>query len=278
MENRERRDRMVHLKKVLLHETQETGYPFSVPALRREQIIAFERPVTVFIGENGCGKSTLLDLIAAKTALYRITKEDKIRRENDTLFRAAAKTIGVEFHLLKPSGFYFSAEDFTSYIHSLAQEKELAKEELARVQREYGSRSDYARMMASAPFSRTLGEIEGMYQKDLLTASHGESYLDFFASRLRKDQLYLLDEPETPLSIQNQLTLIAMIDQAVADGCQFILATHSPILMGIPDADLWEFVEDRLEPTTFAQVESVNLLRQYLHDPTPFFHHLRNDE
>jgi predicted ATPase len=268
---------MIHLKRLLFHETTETAYPFSIPAFRREQAISFERPVTIFIGENGCGKSTLIDLIAAKTNLYRITKEDKIRRESDAFFRVAAQSVGVEFRLLRPSGFYFSAEDFSSYIQSLQQEKELAKEELRRVEHEYRSRSQFARQMASAPFSRTLGEIKGMYQKDLLTSSHGESYLDFFASRLRKEQLYLLDEPETPLSIQNQLTLIAMIDQAVADGCQFIIATHSPILMGIPDADIWEFLEDRLEKTCFSQIESVNLLRQYLNDPTPFFHHLRDE-
>ena len=269
---------MVHLKKIILPETEDTAFPFSVPALKKGIELLFDSPITLFLGENGCGKSTLLDLIAAKTGLYRITMQDEARRENERLFRNAGKHLKAEFRLTKPAGFYFSAEDFTLYIQSLEREKAYARDELTRVRDEYAEKSVFSRMMASAPFENTLSEIQGLYQKDLLASSHGEAYLDFFSSRMRKGQLYLLDEPETPLSVQNQLTLLALIDRAVAEDCQFIIATHSPILMGIPDAVLYEFAEGTIRKTEYSQVESIRLLREYLANPERFFHHLRHGE
>ncbi len=269
---------MIHLKKIILPKTEDTAFPFSVPALRKGLELPFDAPITLFIGENGCGKSTLLDLIAAKTGLFRITMQDETRRENDRLFQNAGKRIKAEFRLNKPSGFYFSAEDFTLYIQSLEREKAYAREELSRVRDEYAGKSAFSRMMASAPFENTLSEIQGMYEKNLVASSHGEAYLDFFSSRMRKGQLYLLDEPETPLSVQNQLTLLALIDKGVAEDCQFIIATHSPILMGIPEAILFEFAEGTLQKTDFSHVESIRLLREYLDDPNRFFHHLRQEE
>ena len=268
---------MIHLKSIAIKENTETSYPFSLPVFRRAQNVRFEQPITIFIGENGCGKSTLLDLISAKMGLYRIAMEDKIRRESDELFQNAGKNVFAEFRLTKPAGFYFSAEDFTTYILSLAREIALAQAELRRVQTEYQNRSDFAKQMASTPFARTIHEIDHLYQNDLLTSSHGEAYLDFFSSRMRKGQLYLLDEPETPLSVQNQLTLITMIDQAVQNDCQFIIATHSPVLMGIPDARIWEFQENQIQEVKFENIESVLLLKQYLSNREQFFRYLRDE-
>lgn len=269
---------MIHLKGIRLRETAGSEYPFSVPVLQKGVSLTFEKPITLLIGENGCGKSTLLDLIAAKTGLYRITMNDKIRQENDALFQSAGKNVTAEFALKKPTGFYFSAEDFTTYILSLAKEKAESRAELERVRKEYANHSEFAKIQAAAPFSRTIHEIDDMYEKDLLMSSHGESYLDFFSSRMRKGQLYLLDEPETPLSIQNQLALVAMIDEAVHNDCQFILATHSPVLMGIPEAQIWEFDGDRLLQTDFEHIESVRLLKQYLDHREQFFRYLRSEE
>lgn len=269
---------MIHLKKIGLPSMKDAPYPFSVPALNQGGEFSFDASVTVFIGENGCGKSTMLNLIAAKAGLYKIAMQEEIHRDKDKLFRNAGKNVTADFRLGKPSGFYFSAEDFTSYIHSLEKEKNYAREELARVRSEYAGKSAFSRMMASAPFENTLNDIGGMYQKDLLTSSHGEAYLDFFASRMRKGQLYLLDEPETPLSVQNQLALLAIIDEAIREDCQFILATHSPILMGIPEAALFEFSKEGIRRTTFSEVESIRLLRQYLANPSQFFDYLRKAE
>lgn len=269
---------MIHLKKIFIPESETTTFPFSISTLRKGIDITFDTPITLFIGENGCGKSTLLDLIAAKTGIFRITMPNETSRDNDRLFRNAGKHVTVEFRLAKPTGFYFSAEDFTMYIQSLEKEKTYAREELSRVRKEYAEKSVFSRMMASSPFENTLDEIRGMYEKDLLSSSHGEAYLDFFSSRMRKGQLYLLDEPETPLSVQNQLTLLALIDKAVAEDCQFLIATHSPILMGIPDASLYEFADGTLRRTEYSQVESIRLLREYLANPSRFFHHLRQEE
>ncbi|MDP3130002.1 MAG: AAA family ATPase, partial [Bacillota bacterium] len=196
------------------------------------------KPITILLGENGCGKSTLLDLVGAKAGLIRIAQDDPLTSARAALFREASAFVETCFRPVRPKGMHFAASDFATYLRHLAAEKDYAKGELARVAKEYAQKSDYARMMAAAPAGRTLAELDGMYDRDLSASSHGEAYLDFFASRLRPDTLVLLDEPETPLSFQNQLALLVLIDEGVEQGCQFLVATHSPVIAGIPEADI----------------------------------------
>jgi predicted ATPase len=128
--------------------------------------------------------------------------------------------------------------------------------------------------MASVPHAKSLEELENMYSNDLSMRSHGEAYLDFFASRLKPKQLYLLDEPETPLSTQNQLTLLAMIKTAVEEDCQFIIATHSPIIMAYPGATLYEIGNNQIQSVQYDEIESIQLLKQFLNQPGQFIRHL----
>lgn len=266
---------MIRLESVRFAPGRPDRYPFSLPAFRGDFAFSFTRPVTVFIGENGCGKSTLLDFVGAKAGLVRIAAADALIEAKAAVFRDASRFVEAVFKPARPKGMHFSAADFATYLRGIGAEKDFAAAELERVRKDYEKRSEFARMMASAPAARTLSELGSMYAGDLATSSHGEAYLDFFASRLRPDTLVLLDEPETPLSFQNQLALLVLIDDAVADGCQFLIATHSPVLAGIPEADLVQFGPDGLSPVRFEDVASFGLLRRFLADRASFFRNLR---
>ncbi|MFA5006814.1 MAG: AAA family ATPase [Candidatus Izemoplasmatales bacterium] len=268
---------MSRLERIRLLPGRPPAYPFTVPALSGDLDLVLTAPVTVLIGENGSGKSTLLDLVGAKAGLVRIAQDDPLNRSRAALFRQASAFVETVFRPVRPKGFHFAASDFATYLRYIAAEKEYAHEELDRVAKEYTRKSDFAKMMAAAPAERTLAELDGMYGRDLSASSHGESYLDFFASRLRPDSLFLLDEPETPLSFQNQLALLVMIDQGVAEGCQFLIATHSPVLAGIPEADILSFEGTSIRRRKYSEIEAFSLLSRFLADREGFFENLRRE-
>lgn len=263
---------MIHLKSVSFNHTKDDIFPYHLPFFPSS--ITFEKPVTILVGENGTGKSTWIELIQEVLGLYHIKHRDQKLDEIQHIIHDASRHVSCKYALKKPKGFFFSAEDFTSYIHYLTQEKREAYQELKRIEKDYENKSAFAKQQARMPFSRTVSDIEGMYEKDLLTSSHGEAYLDFFKSRLREQEIYLIDEPETPLSIQNQLTLLSMIDEGVQRGNQFIIATHSPIMMAIPYADIYQIDRETMKKTTYDQIESVVLLKQFMNHKESFFRHL----
>lgn len=253
--------------------TDSKEFPYHLPFFREDPFL-FTQPVTFLIGDNGAGKSTFIELVQDKLQLHRIAMGTAIQNELQNSLHRGSRSVDVTYVLTKPRGFCFGAEDFTSYIHSVAQEIRDSKAEIERVQHEYQGRSDFAKVQAASPFQRTIHELQTLYQRDLLTASHGEAYLEFFASRIHNNELYLLDEPETPLSIHNQLTLIALIHQGVLRGCQFIIATHSPVLLAYPNAQRIHLSSKGCHELAYQEVESVMLLKQFLNQPEAFLHHL----
>ncbi len=255
------------IHRMIIKETSSDEYPFHLSFLN--QTIDFNQDVTILIGENGSGKSTLLDVIANHLKLYRI---------GTPISNLPSMKIEMTYHLTKPKGIYFSSEDFTTYIHEIEKEKKSALEDIERVKVEYEHRSKLAQNLASMPHHRTLSELSSLHDRDLLMSSHGEAYLSFFKSRIRKNQLMLLDEPETPLSFSNQLALLILMKEAVHQGCQLIIATHSPVVMSYPGADLYEINEKGIQKTTIDQVESISLMKQFLNNPDGFLHHLFDEE
>lgn len=121
-----------------------------------------------------------------------------------------------------------------------------------------------ARSLAAQPFERTLGEMQGQYEQDLLSSSHGEGFLSFFSGRLVSKGLYLLDEPEGALSYANQLSLLALIDQAVAAGGQVIMASHSPVLAACPNATLLEVEQGSITEVNYDRLSSIQFLKHFL--------------
>lgn len=108
---------------------------------------------------------------------------------------------------------------------------------------------------------------------DLKEASHGEGYICFFASKLRANTLYLLDEPETPLSFQNQLTLMTLIDDYVKQGSQFIIRTHSPILLAYPDAKIYYF-DETITSMSYDEHPIVRDYSSFMNRPQQYLYYL----
>lgn len=253
------------LDQILIKKNNSHKYPYTLQLFQSEISLDVSKPVTIFVGENGSGKSSLLKILQDKLSLVEIKLpnakvQDKVESGNVVLKPSLGKL----------KGFFFESLTFINYIEYIQKELSESREEMARIDREYTNKSDYAKMMAKTPYARTISELKGMYSRDLAKSSHGESYLDFFASRIHDNQIYLLDEPETPLSIQNQLTLLAMILEANKRGCQFLVATHSPILAAIPDAIIYEIRDNQFVKTEYEDIESIQMLKQFLNDKEQF--------
>lgn len=256
----------------------EDGYPLSLPQIRAIDRMEFSAPVTLIAGENGSGKTTLLELIAALTGVVRVGDAAMESGRSRDLIRRAARAFRPEFNRRPLHGFLFLAEDFTRYID--AREASMAEQraELRRVEEEYRDRSAYARGFAEMPFRSSLYEMESMYENELGRRSHGEGYLDFFGARLVPEGLYLMDEPEGALSWQNQYAMLHMIADGVRNGCQFIICTHSPVLLACPRAALYSFEAGGLRRTTYDALESVRFIRDFLASPERYLRHLDMEE
>jgi predicted ATPase len=139
---------------------------------------------------------------------------------------------------------------------------------------EYADRSSYAKGLAAGPVRASLGALESRYGVDLDANSHGQSFLKLFQSRFVPGGLYLLDEPEAPLSPQSQLGLLAMMTDMVGQDAQFIVATHSPILMAYPGATILSFDEEPVGRVRYDELESVRLVRDFLAAPDRYLRRL----
>ncbi|MBN2877183.1 MAG: AAA family ATPase [Bacilli bacterium] len=249
------------IEKIHIQPNHPDQYPLNLPLFQKEVVLNVNNAVTVFVGENGSGKSSLLKLLQGKLGLIEIQLPGQEIKN-----KINAKQVTLSPSLGKLKGFFFESLSFINYIEYIQKEIADSMKEIQRIDEEYKGKSDYVKSLAKSPFARTIGELKGMYSKDLSQSSHGEAYLDFFSSRIRDKQIYLLDEPETPLSVQNQLTLMAMILEATKRGCQFIIATHSPILAAIPDSLIYEIKDNEFVNTEYEEITSISLLKQFLNN------------
>lgn len=261
------------LETIEINPINQVDYPFNLGLYQKPLELSVNGPVTIFVGENGCGKSSLLKLIQSQLSLVKI----KLPEDNENL-PIGPSSVKLYPRLGKLKGFFFESIAFINYVAYVQREKANAQNEIERIDKEYKHKSAYSKMMAKTPFKRTMYELDNMYTRDFTKSSHGEAYLDFFASRIKDNQIYLLDEPETPLSIQNQLTLMVMIMEATKRGCQFIIATHSPILVAIPDALIYEIEENSFRKTDFENIKSIQLLKQFLNNKEQFLHHFTSTD
>jgi len=120
----------------------------------------------------------------------------------------------------------------------------------------------------------SVGEMQKVYDRPLHEQSHGESFLDIAVNRLAPNGLYLFDEPEAALSLRGQLALMQRMHELLAHDCQFVVATHSPILLGFPDAHIYLFYEDAIREIDYDDAPSVQLTRAFLDNPDRFFREL----
>jgi predicted ATPase len=265
---------MAHLRSVQLAKQRGAAFPFSVPAIRSLSELSLDTAVTFFVGENGSGKSTLLEGIALSAHLPTVGSGSAADDATLAAQRSLAKALKLVWNTRTRRGFFLRAEDFFGFTKQLAQLRQDMQNRMADVEREYQGRSAYAKGLAMGPAAASLADMERRYGVDLDANSHGQSFLKLFQSRLVPGGLYLLDEPEAPLSPQSQLGLLAMISEMVRQDAQFIVATHSPILLAFPDATIYSFDEGQVRAAAYETLEHVVLTRDFLTAPQRYLRHL----
>lgn len=247
------------------------GFPFSLPIIRGLGPISLDADVTFFVGENGSGKSTLLEAIAAGVEVPSLGGADVARDDSLVYARRLAKELRFAWRARKRRGLFMRAEDFFAFIHRVNAERA----ELQDLEAHYDQTLDgYGKQLAMGLARGQRSGLEERYGEDADAFSHGESFIEVLKARVTGEGLYLLDEPEAPLSPQRQLALLSFIVDATQRGCQFIIATHSPILLALPGASILQFHDAQITPTTYEALDHVTFTRDFLNAPERYLRHL----
>jgi predicted ATPase len=249
-------------------------YPFNLACLRPGEQIVFRSPVTFLVGENGSGKSTLLETLACAVNSITVGAESVSTDSSLQPIRELARWLRLVWRKRTRRGFFLRAEDFFGFARKMAQSRVEMEDGLAEVEETYRGRSQAAKDYARMPYQSELGAIRRHYGEGLDVRSHGESFLALFQARFVPGGLYLLDEPEAPLSPVRQLAFLALLKQMVDQESQFVIATHSPILMAFPGADILLFEADQIHRVAFDDLEHVRLTRDFLNNPSAYLRHL----
>jgi predicted ATPase len=252
-------------------------FPFSVPVVRDLGVLRFPGPVTFFAGENGSGKSTLLEGIALAASLPAVGSDEGARDATLDAQRDLARALKLVWTRRTHRGFFLRAEDFFGFAKRLSAMRAEFQQRIADLEVEYADRSAWAKGLAMGPARSSLADMEQRYGVDLDANSHGQSFLRLFKSRFVPGGLYLLDEPEAPLSPQSQLALMVMMQEMIAEDAQFIIATHSPILLAYPGATIYSFDQSPAEIVPYEELEHVVLTREFLNAPQRYLRALQGE-
>lgn len=252
-------------------------FPFSVPVIRALASMTFPTAVTFFVGENGSGKSTLLEGIASATRLPAVGSADLVADAMLGAQRELGDALRLVWNRRVQRGFFLRAEDFFGFAKRLSAMRAEFLQRIADLEAEYVDRSAWARGLAMGPAKASLADMERRYGVDLDANSHGQSFLRLFQSRFVPGGLYLLDEPEAPLSPQSQLALMVILQEMITQDAQFIIATHSPILLAFPGATIYSFDQVPASAVEYGELEHVVLTREFLNAPERYLRALRDD-
>ena len=263
---------MAFIRSISINTDKQHPFPFNIPAIRYARRVELNENVTIFVGDNGTGKSTLLESLACRLNVPLIGGF-----MGDAKSFAAAKMLKpyleIEWRRETAKGFFFRAEDFSHFVDSVERERMKIDMDLSELK---GKVDDSIIEQMSESMNRSLRETRKQYGSDLQAFSHGEAYLTILHSRIAEKGIYLLDEPEAALSPLKQLSLIAFILEVLKKGnAQFIIATHSPILMGIPDATIYQIVESGMEHVKYKETDHYQITRRFLNEPESYLRHLR---
>jgi len=248
-------------------------FPFTLPLFRGLERLDFRAPVTFLVGENGCGKSTLLEGLAAGAGAIAAGGRDLERDPTLTAARTFARAYRFPRARHPRTTLFLRAEDvfgFTVRVRGEIEGLRAIEEELRSAFRE----SSWGQRLATGAAAKERAALIRRYGADPDARSHGETFLHLLQQRLVPRGLYFLDEPEAPLSPTRVLALLAILRDRVAEGCQFVIATHSPILMALPRAEILLLEQDTIAPIDYADVEHVRITRAFLDDPESFLRRL----
>ncbi|SHF57192.1 Predicted ATPase [Marinomonas polaris DSM 16579] len=243
----------IKLKKNLIESFDH--YPFSIAAIKGLRSIEFGKDVTIFVGENGSGKSTLLEAIAVGLGFNAEggsknfsfgTRKTHSELHSYLQFSRSFKRYN--------DGFFLRAESF----YNVATHMDELDEEVY----DFG-------YLPPPP------EIKNRYGGNSLhNQSHGESFISLLFERFSGNGLYLLDEPESALSPAKQLSVLSRMRQLVNNQSQFIMATHSPILMAYPDAKIYQIDQSGIYPIQFEDTDHYQITKAFLNNPEPMLKEL----
>lgn len=261
------------IKRIRFHEFDDNQYPFNIGAFQQIKELDLNQPITIFVGDNGSGKSTLLKAIAYYSNSINVSKNDL---DSPYYFdvKKLAEKMTIAYTVKTRKGFFFSGEEFITYINNLKALKEQLLHDLDEMKREFKDKNDYAKRLAFGPIRSQLSDINQLYAGELGERSHGEGFLSFFKARMHQQGLYILDEPETPLSAINQYQLVVLITDLVKNGSQVIIATHSPIIMALKDAKIYHFDQNGVSPIAYEDIESVQFTKHFLNDKDNFINRI----
>ena len=240
-------------------------FPWSLPLVRDLGEVGFGAAVTFLVGENGSGKSTLLEGIAAGMGAVAAGRRDLAR--DPSLAHARAFAAGFRFVRRRHARtrMFLRAEDVFGFTQRVGEDMAGLAADAAELAG--AIRGEYGRRIAVGAVAGQRGALVRDYGADPDGRSHGETFLAVLRRRLVPNGLYFLDEPEAPLSPARVLALMALIAERVAQGCQFVIATHSPILLAQPGAAILLAEGGRLEPAAWNDLEHVRVTRAFLADP-----------
>ena len=233
------------LKKIsFIGELDGSSYLNDIPAVKyltQAGEISIDNDVTIFVGENGTGKSTLLEAIAVACGFNPEGGSRNFTFATAETHSELCKHIMVSRHTIPKDGFFLRAESFYNVATNI--------DELD------------SQPAAAAPIINSYGGVS------LHNQSHGESFLALVKNRFGGNGLYILDEPEAALSPMRLLTLIRLMKDLVDNGSQFIISTHSPILMAFPGAQILELSERGIKPTCYQDTEHYQVTKRFLDNP-----------
>ena len=220
-------------------------YPFNIPALRETPEMTFRSPVVFFVGENGSGKSTLLEAITRKCGIHIWDKPKRHLAHENPYETRLVDYVTVTWANGRVPGSLFRAETFR----------------------------DFADFLDDVALCDP-GRLEYHGGRILNVLSHGEGILSYFSGRYNVRGLYLLDEPESALSPASQVRFLRLLQRLEAtDHAQFIIATHSPILLAYPGAQIFDFDSARVEEIGYKDTMHYKIYKQFFEDRDVFLHH-----
>jgi predicted ATPase len=236
----------MHIRKIRVHPENfpvTDRYPFNLGIFQSPCILELAAPVTFLVGENGSGKSTLLQAVTRRCGIMIWHGERRARFEYNPYEDEFYRSVSVEWTNGRVPGSFFGSHVFENF---------------SRIVDEWATMDP--------------GILEYYGGKSLLSQSHGQSLMSFFRARFAVTGLYLLDEPETALSPKSQVELLKLLVETSRSGhAQFVIATHSPILMACPGATILNFDRAPLGPIAYENTGHYRLFRQFMEAPERFF-------
>ena len=236
---------MIHLKQVGIHPDRfpvKDVYPFDLAVWQQAGTLDFKRTTTFFIGENGAGKSTLLKAISQKCNIHIWQDDFNFRMMKNRYAEELYTALSVTWQNGPVKGSFFSSQIFSHFAQNL----------------EEWAASD-------------AGMLDYFGGRSLITQSHGQSLMAYFKSRYTIQGLYFLDEPETALSPTSLIELLKLLNRYNRTGeAQFIIATHSPILLACPGATIYSFGRDAITQVAYEETDYYKIYKSFMNAPDRF--------